>query len=292
MKVECEGNQEISGSVAGATLKAWGSITIRQNVFKSHIYVGKDVLWLQKWDEMLAEVENKIAAIKELEYHNSMALDELESETEEFENDDSHIVEKFRALIIALAKLYKEDLKDIPAEISTALLKTKENLLDISQNIFSRTKSIGDYLAEVRGWIEKELLQGKSDIVLPYAQSCTIHSSRDIVFTGQGAYYCNLTAGRAIKTTGSPGLIRGGEARAPELIKVKTAGGQGVGLTVLRVSETGTIIADVVQPNTLLCVGHLKARTENVLHSVHVTVSHGRLQINSKQGTTEIGYQP
>ena len=67
MKVEAEGNLDISGAVTEATAKAWGSIRVLGNVFKSSVVAGKDSSWIQTMDLLLKSAEDPIAAILALE---------------------------------------------------------------------------------------------------------------------------------------------------------------------------------------------------------------------------------
>ncbi len=117
----------------------------------------------------------------------------------------------FRQLIFALASLYKEDLSPLPEEIRAKILGTRDRIAEGSGSIFDRTRPIEEDVAGIRTWIDYELSKGQSDVVLPYVQSSAIRASRDIIVAGQGALYSDLSAGRAVKVQGSPGIVRGGE---------------------------------------------------------------------------------
>ncbi|MBE3519108.1 MAG: DUF342 domain-containing protein [Firmicutes bacterium] len=198
------------------------------------------------------------------------------------------LLDRLRALILALNDLHKMDASKAPAAVREAIAKTSEILADNRTELGQRLRRLASRISVIRSWVEGELCGGQADVLLPYCQNCTIESARDIVITGQGAFYSTLTAGRAIKATGSAGVIRGGEARATELIQVKVAGGPGATPTVLRVSEKGRIIADEVYPNTILIVGRFKARTENLQRSVRARIVDDRLVINTMGGTVEV----
>lgn len=294
-KVECEGSQEIFGTVTGAELKAWGNIKIKGNVFKSDISAGKDSQWIHKWSSLLGVVEEHLACIMEIEAQNNRLAQEasqagLEDNMEAIQRlyEGGVLFDYFRQLIFALASLYKEDLSPLPEEIRAKILGTRDRIAEGSGSIFDRTRPIEEDVAGIRTWIDYELSKGQSDVVLPYVQSSTIRASRDIIVAGQGALYSDLSAGRAVKVQGSPGIVRGGEIAASELIQANRAGSEGSAATVLRVSETGKIIAGTIYPNTTLIFGRTKVRTENTLESVKAEIQRGTLVILSNAGAIEV----
>ncbi|NLC15859.1 MAG: DUF342 domain-containing protein [Firmicutes bacterium] len=291
MKVESEGNQIISGTVTDAELSAWGSITVRGNVFKSRLSAGKDVRWLHRWNDLLANVEENLVRIMELRDLDNRLAEEAENGDGEDQpaevisvSDSEVLFDYFRQLIIALSNLYKEDLSQLPTEIVRKILAARDKI-GRKGDVYQRAQAVEDDISHVRSWIDYELSRGESDIIVPYVQSSYLETSRDIIVTGQGALYSNLSAGRAIKVAGSPGIVRGGEVTAAELIQVNEAGGRGSAQTVLRVSEKGRIVARTVHPNTTLILGRLKARTENLLESVEIRIVKDRLVISSRSGT-------
>lgn len=292
MKVECEGNQEIAGTVTGATLKAWGSIVVRGNVFKSTVVAGKDSSWVRTMDSLLKDVDEAANAVlaAEEQLKEVMARKERGELTEGdalILRDESH-VDRFRSLVVALAALYKENLMLFPKEIAEQVRGTRDILSGFGTGIFEKTHAIAAALASAKNWIAMELLKGKSDVAVPYVQSSTIEASRDIIVSGQGAFYATLIAGRAIKVAGSPGLIRGGEAKARELIQVNTAGGQGAAPTLLTVPADGKIQGQTILPNTVLKVGPYSYRTENTLQAVKASIQNGRLVVVTATGSIEV----
>ncbi len=292
MKVECEGNQEISGTVTGATLKAWGSIVVRGNVFKSTVTAGKDSSWVRTMDGLLKEIDEAASAVLSTEGQlREVMLRRERGELTEGDavilNEESH-VERFRKLIVALSALYKENLMLFPKEIAEQIRGTRDLLSGFGTGIFEKTHAVTAALGDARNWIAIELSKGKSDVAVPYVQSSTIEASRDIIVTGQGAFYATLIAGRAIKVAGSPGLVRGGEAKARELIQVNTAGGQGAAPTLLTVPIDGKIQGQTILPNTVIKVGPHSYRTENTLNSVKASVQNGRLLIATSAGPIEV----
>ena len=293
MKVECEGSQEISGTVTGAMLKAWGSIRIRGNVFQSTIAAGKDSSWVRNMDSLIARIEEAVEAIVVLESEVSAVTERL-AKGEEIDQASSAVLDKdlhlerFRSLVVGLSALYKENLKLFPREVQEQISATRDTLSGRGVGMFEIAKTIGAQLTGARKYIDEELMKGKSDVAFPYAQSSRIEASRDIMVTGQGAFYCTMIAGRAISVTGSPGLIRGGEARARDLIQVNAAGAQGAAPTLLSVSGSGKIQAKVVYPNTTISVGRLSFRTENTMESVKAAMKDDRLVITTSSGAITI----
>lgn len=294
MRVESEGNQTISGTVTDAELIAWGNITVRGNVFKSRISAGKDVKWLHRWNDLLANVEESLVRIMEIKALDRRLAEEAQdaagnAAVADIKISDSEVLfDYFRQLIVSLSALYKEDLSQLPNDIIQRILGTREKIAGPRGDVYQRAQSIEGDINYVRAWIEYEFSKGESDVIVPYVQSSTIEASRDIVVTGQGALYSNLSAGRAVKVVGSPGIVRGGEVSAAELIHVNQAGSQGSAATVLRVSEKGKIIAGTIYPNTTLILGRLKARTENLLESVEIRIVDERLVISSRSGVVEM----
>ncbi len=294
MRVESEGNQTISGTVTDAELIAWGNITVRGNVFKSRISAGKDVKWLHRWNDLLANVEESLVRIMEIKALDRRLAEEAQNAAgnaavADIKISDSEVLfDYFRQLIVSLSALYKEDLSQLPNDIIQRILGTREKIAGPRGDVYQRAQSIEGDINYVRAWIEYEFSKGESDVIVPYVQSSTIEASRDIVVTGQGALYSNLSAGRAVKVVGSPGIVRGGEVSAAELIHVNQAGSQGSAATVLRVSEKGKIIAGTIYPNTTLILGRLKARTENLLESVEIRIVDERLVISSRSGVVEM----
>jgi hypothetical protein len=293
MKVECEGNQDISGTVTGAALKAWGSIKVRGNIFQSTVSAGKDSTWTRTMDSLLRDVEEAIEGIVTVEAEVKEVMErqasgaEISPADEQFLDQDMHL-ERFRTLVVSLSALYKENLKLFPKEIADEIRVSRESLSAHGIGIFEKTHMIAGQLANPRLWVSQELLKGKSDVAFPYAQSSTIEASRDIIVTGQGVYYCTMIAGRVIKVSGSPGLVRGGEARARELVQVNAAGGQGAAPTLLAVSSEGKILAQTIYPNTIISVGRRSFRTENTIEAVKASMQGGRLVIVTSTGSMEI----
>lgn len=292
MRVESEGNQEISGAVTEAVVRAGGSVRISGNVFKSTVIAGKDTTWVRKMDDLLRSVEDRAEAILSLEDMYREALERKEAGTPEL-GDDAVLdelaqIERFRNLALAVSALLKENLSEFPGDIAAQVKETREMLSSAGADIFERAHGISRLLADARAFIDSELLSGKSDVVLPYAQSSTIEASRDVTITGQGAFYCTILAGRAVKTSGSPGLLRSGEVRARELIQVNAAGGQGAAPTVLAVGIDGKILVNTVYPNTVLTVGPQSYRTEETLKSVKASLVEGRLVVATAMGPIEV----
>jgi len=293
MKVECEGSQEISGTVTGATLKAWGSIRIRGNVFQSTITAGKDSSWVRTMDSCLVQVEDAVQAIAALE-GQVRDIAERQANGEDIGPQDAAILDKdlhlerFRSLVMALSAFYKENLKLFPRDVQEQISATRDTLSGRGVGMFEIARTIGAQLSGARAYIDEELMKGKSDVAFPYAQSSRIEASRDIMVTGQGAFYCTMIAGRAISVTGSPGLLRGGEARARDLIQVNAAGAQGAAPTLLSVSGSGKIQAKVVYPNTVISVGRLSLRTENTIEAVKAAMQGDSLVISTSQGAITI----
>ena len=292
MKVECEGNQEIAGTVTGATLKAWGSITVRGNVFKSNITAGKDSTWVRTMDGLLKEVDEAAEAViaTEEQIKDIMARKEAGELTEgdtQILNQEAHL-ERFRRLVVALSAIYKENLMLFPKEIADKVRGTRDLLSGFGTGMFEKTHAIAEQLDGARTWVAEELLKGKSDVTVPYVQSATIEASRDITVSGQGAFYATLIAGRAVKVVGSPGLMRGGEARAREFIQVNTAGGQGAAPTLLAVESEGKIQAQTILPNTIITVGRRSFRTENTLSAVKASMQNGKFLIVTATGSIEV----
>ena len=292
MKVECEGNQEIAGTVTGATLKAWGSIKVRGNVFKSTISAGKDSTWGRTMDALFKEIDETSDAVLAFEAQIKDLIQRKEAgeltEGDAQVLDEGAHLERFKRMVVALTALYKENLMLFPKEIAEKVRATRDLLSGFSTGVFEKTHSIVAGLNDARTWIVQELLKGKSDVVVPYVQSATIEASRDIIVTGQGAFYCTLVAGRAIKVVGSPGLMRGGEAHARELVQVTSAGGLGAAPTVLAVSSEGKIQAQTIFPNTVITVGRLSFRTENTLEAVKATMQNNHLLVVTATGSIEV----
>ncbi len=295
MKVESEGNQSISGTVTDAELRAWGSITVKGNVFKSRISAGKDASWIHKWNDLLGNVEESLSRILEINAQNQRLAEETEGVPDEAQSEAGPrfvnpevLFDYFRELIQALGGLYKEDLSQLPEDISQRILGTRQKIATRDGDVFQRAQAVEEDINHVRVWTGYELSKGESDVILPYVQSSYIEASRDIIVTGQGALYSNLSAGRAVKVAGSPGIVRGGEITASELIQVNQAGSRGSAATVLRVAEKGRIAAGTIYPNTTLIIGRLRARTENTLESVKIHVKNDRLIISSRSGVVEI----
>ena len=189
---------------------------------------------------------------------------------------------------MAVSALLKENLSAFPKEMEAKVRETRQMLSMFGKDVFERVRGISELLADARYYVDTELMSGKSDVIVPYAQSSTIEASRDIIITGQGAFYCTLHAGRAIKTSGSPGLIRSGEARARELIQVNAAGGQGAAPTVLVVAVDGKILATTIYPNTVLTVGPYSYRTEETLRAVNAGLVDDRLVVSTAMGPVQV----
>lgn len=295
MKVECEGNQEIHGQVTGAKLKAWGSIRVGGNVFKSSVAAGIDSAAAMRADSLLGQVEALVSEVHGLEKQVRQRLIENLGDSRAGAVDLSSLAsvnalveQQYLSRVSAyLTRLYKDGAELLRSEIAARIRSTREFVIAPGP-VFDRLYEIGQIVAEVRAWIKDELTKGESDVMLPYVQNSTVEASRDIIIAGQGAFYSTLTSGRSIKVRGTPGLIRGGEARAKELIEVNEAGGLGSAATVLGVTETGSITAGTLYANTVLSVGGFQIRTENTLYSVRAAVAGDELTVTSSSGVYRV----
>ncbi len=285
-----KGSLEVGGIVTEATVRAWGSVKLRGNVFKSVISAGKDASRVQRINRTLKDLELTLDHIlgvqeqmlncagKESGDCNAPAADFTEA------LDDAYFV-RFRKVAEVLSALLKEDLSLMPKDVFASLEVTKELITGARQAPFERARTILERITPAIIWTGEELQKGESDLYVPYAQGSVLEASRDILVTGQGALYCTLTAGRQIRVEGSPGLFRGGTARARQSIRVKAAGGHGSAVTVLEVGVNGTIHAGTVSPDTHLCIGRIRYQTGAALQNVSVSMVDGRMSINSNSGT-------
>ncbi len=290
MKVDSEGEQQISGAVTEATLKAWGGITLAGNAFKSTIEAGKDVSWMTKSCELLEEAEEIAEGILQLEGHLRAFLAETGRAGKEQalllveETYHTH----FRKLAETVSTIYKQDLARFPDEVAGQIMSAVEALEDARPCVFERAGVIRNALGLAITWIREESQKGQSDIILPYAQGCKIKASRDIFVTGPGAFYSIMSAGRSIKVEGSPGLVRGGTAKARELVSAKQLGGPGYVPTIVEVSAQGQILAGTVFPGTVLSVDRRRMKTEDTLSTVKARLVGDKMVINSASGPIRV----
>lgn len=276
MVAESEGTLEVGGVVTEAIVTAWGSVRLRGNVFKSTVAAGKDASWVQRINRALKDLETFLDQIMGVQEQIRSGLNA--------ETAHDGALAHFRKAVGLLLALHKEDLTSMPADVSARLLETEELIIGARPVLFERARAIIEKIAPAIIWTGEELLKGESDILVPYAQGSVLEASRDIVVTGPGALYSSLAAGRQIRVEGSPGLFRGGTARARQSIRVNQAGGHGSVVTVLEVGVNGSIHAQTVSPDTHLRVGRISYQTGTALQNVTVSMVDGRMSVNSNSG--------
>lgn len=288
MLVEAEGSVEVLGTVSEASLVSFGSIRVAGSAFKSRIVAGKDVAKLQTLDDLVSKALDAASLVLDLEQDRAI----LEALAGDSGGEKDSIwrrlaeitLDRFRQLVICLSPLIGFDFSSLPEELRDMSDKLKQAIL-VGGSPLDRARTVRERLMPLRTYLDLELIKGQSDVFLTYVQNSHVFASRDILISGQGAFYCQLIAGKSVKVKGSPGVIRGGKVLAGELVEAGVIGGQGAAVTEVRVSAKGTIRALTVHPNTVIAVGKVKVRTENELKDVNVFVRDGKVQIQSQSGT-------
>ncbi|GMA49608.1 hypothetical protein GCM10025857_09650 [Alicyclobacillus contaminans] len=106
------------------------------------------------------------------------------------------------------------------------------------------------------------LLDGEhhiADIEVRYAQNSVLSASGSITARQKGFYQCRMEAGRAIEARGSGGIILGGMASAASVV-AREIGSELGGATEIHLSEHGTVQAEVIHPDTVLCIEGVQHR--------------------------------
>ncbi|MBM7649248.1 uncharacterized protein (DUF342 family) [Bacillus ectoiniformans] len=259
MKVEAEGDIEVSGQVTGGSLFANRSTVIQKNVFSSIVTSGSSQTVNESLLKMLGDVQEELslycASIEQL-----VERMEQSNHANKQEDEDKAIKllleRNFQSLPSAIKGFVRE-----ASQRKYALQKEWVELANSLYRVFLTKGSQHLTVSEVMQLNKK--VKGLHEfystppsehtfITVPYAINSQISSSGDIIVTGNGVYNSKLKASCSIKIAG---YVKGGEIEADTLVQAKSAGSEAGVKTVIKVSETGRIVIGTAYIDTIIQVG-------------------------------------
>lgn len=251
MQVTGGNSISINGNVEQAKVAGRGAIEISGNVIGSEVkakYVDK-------------KVKSNMELLVDLKSHISTLIESAKIIRNKAENK-GHSTDK-EIVDILLNSKFNSVTRE--ALVVSSLLKENVELADDLRKkiVLHKTEGI-NHLTELYDLIksiEKEIETMRETIVLPvdvvfkYSQDSIISATGDIVIEGKGQYASRILAEGNIEFTKKNSVSRGGLLYSRKSIKAREVGSQAGISTILKVSPSGVITADIVYQNTEMYFG-------------------------------------
>lgn len=271
MKIEAGNLVQVQKNVERANITAMGNIVINGSVIFSTITAGghdvKNLKQIENMKNLKAQLISLTETVEQVKKFNLLGNNVLDGEVIKV-----LIENKFKQIPkICLDIIVSRDLaRGSQEESIITLLKNK--LLGIGPLNIKNYWEIDEILklADENAESLNYSIALPVNIKLPYCQECTLSSSGDITFTGNGEYVSNITANGNIYFENSQSVARGGELKAKKEIKCKKIGSTGGVITKLCVEKEGHIWADIAYQNTQFVIGSRKHDLDYPCKDIHV----------------------
>ena len=270
MKVEAGNSITVLKNVERATIAATGNIAISGNVITSTITAGGHDVKNLKQMENMKNLKNQLTSLSETVVQIKK-FNLLGNDVQDGEAIKVLIENKFKQIPKTCIDIMVSANPDRGDHESSLIILIKTKLMGLGPLSIKNYGEIDEILKITDANIEElnSSLALPVNIKLPYCQECTVNSSGDIFFTGNGEYVSNITANGNIYFESSQSVARGGEIKAKNEIKCKKVGSTGGVSTKLIVEKEGHIWADVAYQNTQLVIGLRKHDIEYPSKDLH-----------------------
>ncbi len=274
MKVEAGNSIEISKNVERATITATGNISIGGSVITSTITAGGHDVKNLKQIENMNNLKNQLTSLSEtviqIKKFNLLGHDVLDGEAIKV-----LIENKFKQIPKTCIDIMVSANPDRGDHETSLIILIKAKLMGLGPLSIKNYGELDELVKLIDENIEElnYSLALPVNVKLPYCQECTVNSSGDIFFTGNGEYVSNITANGNIYFESSQSVARGGELKAKNEIKCKKVGSTGGVSTKLIVEKEGHIWADVAYQNTQIVIGLRKHDIEYPSKDLHAFIN-------------------
>ncbi|MBC8061484.1 MAG: DUF342 domain-containing protein [Clostridiaceae bacterium] len=271
MKIEAGNIVQVQKNVERATITAIGNVVINGSAIYSTISAGghdvKNLKQIENMSNLKSQLISLMETVEQIKKFNLLGNNVLDGEAIKV-----LIENKFKQIPkISLDIIVCRDLaRGEPEEKIIGLIKGK--LLGLGPLSIKNYWEIDEILKLIDENVEglNYSLSLPVSIRLPYCQECTISSSGDITFTGNGEYVSNITANGNIYFENSQSVARGGELKAKKEIRCKKIGSTGGVSTKLSVEKDGHIWAELAYQNTQFIIGSRKYDLDYPSKGIHV----------------------
>lgn len=282
------GDVEIHGSVTQGAVQARGNITVHKNVVGSTLVAGgKDAInseIIYRLREIKGELESLLLAVVQLRQHPAFGSEDL------VRYGLGRLLrilldQKFATLPKLILQIVQMLQNQSPSESLNEIIR-----LVARKFVGLGVLEIGDEL-EIQESIlrlEKEILEleatinSASDIRLAYAHNSKLEASGKIIFTGQGAYMCQVSAGGDVLAEKKDSIFRGGRLIVTGNAVLNELGSPMATPTTVEFVYGRRVLVNRVFPGVSFRVGRQLVKVQEGLRDVRVGVD--------DQGTLRLDY--
>lgn len=272
------GDVEIHGNVTQGSVQARGNITVHKNVVGATLVAGgmdainSEIIYRLR--EIKGELESLLLAVVQLKQHPA------------FGSEDLARYGLGRLLRILLDQKFATLPKLILQIVQMLQNQSPSDSLNEIIRLVAR-KFVGLGVLEVADELEiqeailrleKEIIDleatinSASDIKLAYAHNSKLEASGKIVFTGQGAYMCQVSAGGDVLAEKKDSIYRGGRLIVTGNAVLNELGSPMATPTTVEFVFGRRILVNRVYPGVSFRVGRQLVKVQEVLRDVRVAV--------------------
>lgn len=261
MEVTAAGRAVILGNLtAGVTVKSGGSIKIVGQAIGSTLIAGGNQVYyhtlLPLVQELNGRLDSLIAATSEVMKSSTHSIADIEragvglilrAVADRNFMDLNPLANRVLTLMGELGEINDATAQRLNRALRSRVLggrlfevRTLQELADVQHT-----------LVDVRGTIET-MVEGEADVEVSYCEQSQVQASGSIYLVGQGSYRSKLTAGADIQVHG---IVAGGVLRARDHVHLHEVGTDAGTLTLIEVSEKGSVMAKFAHTNVRIHLG-------------------------------------
>ncbi len=278
LKINAGNDVTIYGNVAEANISSGGNIRIEKNVISSVLKAGdkqiNDLRTIQYIKAYCDFINNIINA-----YYEFNKLGKISSSANVgtilkvlLQSKYKHCKDQIIEGIDFISKnRIREDMKNLWDDgIKLYRLIEDGELTDIKYAI-TISHLYNDFISK------HDIISTPADVMIGYSQNSSIYATNNVEVRGKGCYNTSIIAQNKVIFTGFPGIIRGGQISGAKGIIAKEVGSNAGVITFLKTAKDGTIEANVVYQNTVLCLGEQSYRIDNPAKALKAYIEKGEI---------------
>jgi len=275
MLVQADGNIEIMGNAAEATVQARGDVLIHGHVFSSNIRAGGEGAHLGKFLQHLNDLSEQMTG----------AL----VATRQLVTAGQGKLEPGRAFLLVMDKKFPRlpnlirMLQKMEAETKAAKLSVPENLTalinELAQTFLNIQIAAVDNITVFVNLLNKIravaaeveiLVCERHSITVSSVASSVLEATGDIIVATQGAWNSTLNAGGDVKVAGQ---FRGGRINAKgEVVLSKVGSERGMSKAEIHLDQGGRLRIDAAYPVVIVRIGNRATTIEKPLRNVKASL--------------------
>lgn len=278
LKINAGNNITIYGNAAEANISSGGNIRIEKNVISSVLKAGdkqindlRTMQYINAYGDFINDIINA--------YYEFNKLGKLSSSASvgailkvllqsKYKHCKDQIIE---GIDFVSKNRIREDMKSLWDDgVKLYRLIDDGDLTDIKYAITISTL--------YKEFISKhDIISTPADVIINYSQNSSIFATNNVEVRGKGCYNTSIIAQNKVIFTGFPGVIRGGQISGANGIIAKEVGSSAGVITFLKTSKDGTIEANVVYQNTVICIGEQSYRIDNPVKTLKAYIEKGEI---------------